>query len=361
MRHWLPRLLIIASLGLHVITVASYVRQPDMMAAFTIYPIWMWSIVGLLLAAAAFLFWRAQLSLLLIVLWLFIALTQSDESHALFNLGNEIPEPRQPKSDKDQVDQTNSPTIRICTLNCGYQDFKNASKDQEKWKKLEKQAEIIAAYQPDILFMQEIADWHAEYIRKIVFGDEGGDLKVISNSATMTRGKLNKSFKPRKIMSNDEWIESLNQHSTIELDGQLIECINFQITSAITDMRLWKASCWKKHAANRKKQRSEVSWSLAILNGILKDNSSFPDRPVIAAGDFNAPASDPLHDLLRVNFIDSFGEVGSGWANTWHRRIPFQRIDYIYTSPQLTPVRSRNVDVPASDHLMVVSDFILKR
>ena len=23
---------------------------------------------------------------------------------------------------------------------------------------------------------------------------------------------------------------------------------------------------------------------------------------------------------------------GAGWANTWHRRIPFQRIDYIYTS-----------------------------
>ena len=56
MRHWLPRLLIVASLGLHVITAASYIRQPDLMAAFTVYPIWMWSFIGLILSALAFLF-----------------------------------------------------------------------------------------------------------------------------------------------------------------------------------------------------------------------------------------------------------------------------------------------------------------
>lgn len=342
MRHWLPRLLIIASLGLHVITVASYVRQPDSMAAFTVYPIWMWSILGLLFAAAAFLFWRAQLSLLLIVLWLLIALTQSDESHALSNLGNEIPEPGKPAPYQDLADHAKIPTIRICTLNWGAIELSS--------EEVSKQAKIIADYQPDILFMQEVTESHAGTIADIVYPIKG-DFRATGRSVIMTRGQIDKLiFTPMKH----------SQHATIKLDGQLIDCINFQLKSAITDMRLWQKSCWEKHSANRKTQRKQVNLSLSIL----KQNNAYPRRPVIAAGDFNAPASDPLHDLLRSDFADSFSKVGSGWANTWHRRIPFQRIDYIYSSytrPALEPVRSCNVVVPASDHLMVVSDFILLR
>jgi endonuclease/exonuclease/phosphatase family metal-dependent hydrolase len=195
--------------------------------------------------------------------------------------------------------------------------------------------------------MQEVTEWHAGIIADIVYPRKG-DFRITGRSAIMTRGQVGEIIlNPMKH----------SQHATIKLDGQAIDCVNFQLKSAITDMRMWQPSCWKKHAANRKTQRKQVNLSLTIL----KDGYSVPRRPVVAAGDFNAPASDPLHDLLRRNFIDSFSEVGSGWANTWHRRIPFQRIDYIYTSPELKPVRSCNVVIPASDHLMVVSDFILLR
>ena len=106
---------------------------------------------------------------------------------------------------------------------------------------------------------------------------------------------------------------------------------------------------------NRKLQRREIFHSLTLL----KNNTPFPTRPVIAAGDFNAPATDPLHDLLRRDFVDSFTHDGTGWANTSHRRIPLHRIDYIYTTPLLNAVRSHTVIVPASDHRMLVSDFLL--
>ena len=338
MRHWLPRLLIIASLGLHVITAASYIRQPDLMAAFTVYPIWMWSLIGLILSALAFLFWRAQLSLMLVTLWLLTILTASDESHALANIGKEVPELGLPKTFQSQE------TIRVCTLNWGAVKLNSAE--------VRKQAEMIAAYKPDILFMQEITPWHAEIMADIVYPVRG-DFRADGHSATLTKWQIHDTTPNRMLHSH---------HTTLRLpksrqypDGRLIDCVNFHLKSAITDMRLWQASCWKRHSANRKLQRKQVIWSLTLL----QNSTPFPTRPVVVAGDLNAPASDPLHDLLRGHFTDSFNKVGAGWANTWHRRIPFQRIDYIYTSPLLRPVRSRNVVIPASDHLMVVSDFIL--
>ena len=89
MRHWLPRFLIIASLGLHVLTAACYIRQPDMMAAVTVYPIWIWGLLGLFFAALAFVFWRARLSLILVVLWSLTILIASDEAHALARIGRD--------------------------------------------------------------------------------------------------------------------------------------------------------------------------------------------------------------------------------------------------------------------------------
>ena len=100
-----------------------------------------------------------------------------------------------------------------------------------------------------------------------------------------------------------------SHHTTLRLpksrqypEGRLIDCVNFHLKSAITDMRLWQASCWKRHSANRKLQRKQVIWSLTLL----QNSTPFPTRPVVVAGDLNAPASDPLHDLFRGHFTDSY-------------------------------------------------------
>jgi len=338
MRHWLPRFLIIASLGLHVLTAASYIRQPDMMAAVTVYPIWMWGFLGLLPAALAFVFWRARLSLILVILWSITIITASDETYALSRMGHNAPEPGPSKPFQSQE------TLRICTLNWGATDY---AKDEVK-----KQTKIILSYQPDIVFLQEIHPWQARMITDVLYSG-GGDYRTGISSAILTRWKIDHTT-PNTLQHS--------QHVTLKLppsfkypNGRFIDCINFHLHSANTDMRLWRRSCWKSHSNNRKLQRHEVSSSL----NVLQNTTTFPTRPAIVAGDFNSPASDPLHDLLRVQFNDSFSEAGTGWANTWHRRIPLHRIDYIYTNPLLKAVRSKTVIVPASDHRMLVSDFIL--
>lgn len=348
MRLWLPRSLIIASLGLHVITLASYSRQPDMMAAFTVYPIWMWSILGLVLSGIAFLFWRAQLSLMLACLWILTVILASDESNVLFTSSHGVPEPGQPKPFYSE------PTIRICTLNWGVNKMKPAE--------LAKQAQLIADYHPHILFLQEITPGHADMIAKKVYPLErypnAYDIRTEKGAATIT---------PWEIINTHPNLPH-SQHTTLKLPGgQTIDCVNLQLRSAVTDMRLWQPSCWINHAQNRKKQRQQVLLCLEYLKTQRAEHPA-SSRPVVIAGDFNAPASDPLHtDTMQghknnghdFDFYDSFFQVGSGWANTWHRRMPFQRIDYIYTTRRLKAVRSSNVVIPGSDHLMVVSDFVL--
>lgn len=338
MRRWFPRILIIASLGLHVFTAACYIRQPDMMAAFTVYPIWMWGLIGLFLAANAFVFWRAPLSLMLVTLWSLTILIASDESHALARIGQEAPEPGPSKPYQSQD------TIRICTLNWG---GKKHTKDEVK-----RQAELVASYHPDIVFLQEIHPWQARMIADELYGG-GGDYRTGANSAIITRWKVHVAI--HNPMQHSQHATLMLPPSLEHPEGRLVDCINFHLRSANTDMRLWRRSCWRGHSANRKLQRREVTYSLAIL----QNSTPFPTRPVIAAGDFNAPATDPLHDLLRAHFNDSFSEAGTGWANTWHRRVPLHRIDYIYTGPLLKAVRSHTVIAPASDHRMLVSDFLL--
>lgn len=332
MRRWPPRLLIIASFGLHVFTAACYMRQPDMMAAFTVYPLWMWGLLGLALSALAYLFWRAPLSLVVTVIWSLTILFFSDESLALARIGREAPQPGAAAPFMKQD------TLRVCTLNWG---GKKHSKEE-----VIAQADLVASYHPDILFLQEVHPWQAKMIADLLYKD-GGDYRTSSNSAIITRWKIH-------VAMHNPMPHS--QHLTVKLpNSRYIDCVNFHLRSANTDMRLWRRSCWRAHSLNRKLQRREVFYSLALL----KNYTPFPTRPVIVAGDFNAPATDPLHDLLRMDFVDSFAKAGTGWANTWHRRIPLHRIDYIYTTPLLNSVRSHTVIAPASDHRMLVSDFIL--
>lgn len=93
---------------------------------------------------------------------------------------------------------------------------------------------------------------------------------------------------------------------------------------------------------------------------VLEQTSSFPTTPTILGGDFNAGATDVVHRQLIRDFEDSFGKVGRGWGDTFHRRFPILRIDHIYATRQFQPISSGVVVSKDTDHRIVVSDFILR-
>ena len=62
--------------------------------------------------------------------------------------------------------------------------------------------------------------------------------------------------------------------------------------------------------------------------------------------------------MLSRDFTDAFVAAGTGWGDTFQRRVPVLRIDHLYANRQFTPIRCRAVTTHNSDHRMVVADFL---
>lgn len=89
-------------------------------------------------------------------------------------------------------------------------------------------------------------------------------------------------------------------------------------------------------------------------------------RPLVLAGDLNAPDSSPVIATLRESSLrDSFASAGLGYGYTFghslRTRFSFLRIDHIMVSPQIGVKDSVIGGAEASAHRPVVADLWLKR
>lgn len=326
-------LLVGGSVALHFLTVVAYYRQPDSLAAFTVMPFWVWGGLGVLASATAFALLRAPLSLIITAIWAFTVFLGADEASVIANLGTPAPRPGQP----DPVDGVRP--IRVLTVNCAWGAYGDPAKD-------------IAAWNPDIVLLQEVDAVKVQRIATIIFGADAS-YRAYSGNGIATRWDIT-----REVRNPNPTFRFFNHNATVRLpDGRTIEVANIHLTSAATDLSVWRPSCWVTHRENRKQRRFEV----AIALRVLEDTCSFPEvQPVIMAGDFNAPATDPIKDQLDPYFVDAFEAAGTGWGDTFQRRIPVLRLDRILTTRHFTPVRCRAVTTRQTDHRMVVADLLLE-
>jgi endonuclease/exonuclease/phosphatase (EEP) superfamily protein YafD len=326
-------LLVGLSLALHLLTVFAFARQPDRLAAYTVMPIWVWGSLGLLLSSSAFYFLRAPLSLVVTGIWALTILLGADEARVIANLGTPAPEP----GEATPIDGVKP--IRVITLNAALFRFGDPSDD-------------IAAWEPDIVLLQEASSYHVKKIADRLYGGHG-HYRGFANNGVATRWKIT-----REVRNPDPAFTYFNHNASVELpDGRTIEIVNLHLSSAATNLRLWKRECWRDHKANRKQRQIEIAVALQIL----ENTTEFPTaQPVILGGDLNAPPSDPIQQLLERDFDDAFLTAGTGWGDTFQRRIPILRLDQIHTTRHFTAVRCRAVTTRHSDHRMVVADLILK-
>ena len=317
------------SLTLHLITVVLYIRLPVRLTAFTVFPICVWGAIGLLLGIFCFLAYRARFSLSIIILWTFTILTLSDEARSLGRLGVE------PLTEGPPEEYSGSRVLRVITLNCARNTNPLAA---------------VVEFEPDIIFLQEIPHGYALKLLAEDLYSGSGDYRYDEQKgcAIVTRGIINDEINLPLYRS---------QMLSVELpNGRNVQLLNVHLQPAATNLRLFNRKCWQEHNENRRLRQVELTYAL----GILEQDSDFPRIPTIVAGDFNAPANDIVYRLLDPQFTDAFGEVGTGWANTYHRSLPLLRIDHIYCSNKLLPVRSRAFKRGKSDHRMVVADFIFR-
>jgi endonuclease/exonuclease/phosphatase (EEP) superfamily protein YafD len=315
------------SFALLLLTIFAYVRQPDRMAAFTVMPIWLWGGFGLLMSSVAFHLLRASLSLVLTGIWTLTLLFGADEARVLGNLSKEAPLPGHAKP------HSGLPVIRVATLNCGFFNYGDPSLD-------------LAAWDPDIVLVQEVWPKDVQTIADRLYGGRG-NYRIQKNNGIITRWSIKREVP--NLMFREQ------QVTVVDADGREIEVVNVHLNTASTNLELWKRSAWVEHRNNRQLRRQELSVALQLL----KQTTPFPQRPTILGGDFNTSANDHVHSLLTRDFQDSFATAGSGWGNTFQRRVPVLRLDCLYATRQFTPVRCRAVTTRKSDHRMVISDLIL--
>ncbi len=316
------------SLLLHLFTVYCFSRQPDRFAAFTVLPIWIWGGLGLLLSSFAFYFLRASLSLIMTAVWAVTLLVGADEARVLANFGREKPTPGRPAL----VD--NKDVLRVITLNSALFTFGNPAAD-------------LTAWDPDIVLLQDTFPHQAREIANALYGGHG-DYRCRDTNAIVTRWTIHREFRNPT---------QRNQQVSITLeDGSSLEVVNVHLLSAATDLHFWRRTTWRQHRINRALRQNE----LTLVQQVLEQTTNFPQTPTIFGGDFNAPAPDIVHRQLARDFVDAFAAAGTGWGNTFQRRLPILRIDHIYATRHLTPIACGAVTTRHSDHRMVVADFLLK-
>jgi endonuclease/exonuclease/phosphatase (EEP) superfamily protein YafD len=319
-------ILVGTSLLLHVFTVYCFSRQPDRFAAFTVMPIWLWGGFGLLMAVVAFYFLRASLSLIMTAVWTITLLVGADEARVLANFGKQPPLPGQ------AAPYEGKPVLRVITLNSAFFTYGNPAAD-------------LAIWQPDIVLLQDIYPQQVRQIADVLYGGRG-DYRTNQTNGVVTRWKIQREI--RNPSQRDEQV-------TIAFPGGAeIEVVNVHLPTAATDLRLWRKSAWIDHRNNRVRRQKE----LTLTQSILEQTTKFPNTPTIFGGDFNAPASDIVHRQLARDFVDAFATAGTGWGDTYQKRLPILRIDHIYATRHFTPVRCKVVTTRNSDHRMVVADYL---
>lgn len=329
-RHPFGLALVLISLALNLLSMVLFVRQPDAFTAYTILPIWFWGILGLFLSLTSYFLFRAPLALFTSTVWFVTILVLSDEAPALVRFGTEAPEdgPAQPF--------LNRRPLRVASIN-----WSSAPSPM---------APSIAPWAPDIVFIQEVQHpYRIKELANALYGGSG-DYRYDDDHfcGVVLRGRIKKALLEPQYRS---------QYLTALLpNGNLVELVNVHLQPASTNLSLWSPQCWKEHRRNRIERRAELEFALAFLS----EYTPFPNRPTLIAGDFNAPATDGATDVLDYEFTDTFRTVGTGWGNTYHRRIPLLRLDQIHASHHFLPLRSRAVSIKESEHRMIVSDLLLE-
>lgn len=333
-----PRLRRIAGwllLGCSVILLAvagvAFIRQPDRLAALTVIPIWVWGAAGLGISVAAAICLRSRLAIVVPLGWIALTAIGADELKPLLRYDAPRPEPG-PAGYLDR-----QPVLRVLTLNCNFFLY-NGGRDLTS---------DILRWDPDILLLQEVIPDQAKHIAEMLYQGMG-DYRTMHSNAVVTRWKITRSLAPHPPYRL--------QQATVRIPhlGD-IEVMNVHLRSAATDLRFWRAESWRNHAASRSYHREEISAALSSLS------AQAPGRPIIFGGDFNSTPGDPLQRLLRPQLTDAFATAGSGWGNTYQRRIPIHRIDQIHHSRGFVAARSAAITSRSSDHRMVIADLVQAR
>ncbi|MFB7250776.1 endonuclease/exonuclease/phosphatase family protein [Microbacterium sp. NPDC056234] len=93
----------------------------------------------------------------------------------------------------------------------------------------------------------------------------------------------------------------------------------------------------------------------AVFNEMVRSAG----MPVVLVGDLNARPDSAEYDVFTQELADAWPVVGEGPGYTFDSDNPIGRIDYVLTSPDVTPLAAEVVATLASDHMPVLVELAL--
>ena len=219
----------------------------------------------------------------------------------------------------------------------------------------------VARHQPDLLVMQD-----------------AGDLTAARHGAPAIAQSI---FAGRNVFSHDQYIVVSRYplrdcragdlsfrghphsyvHCIVVVDGNEVELFTAHLLSpryGIIAARSEGAEGiddWQRNFDDR------LSQSRTLAGAVAKRG-----RPLIVAGDLNAPETSPvIRTLLDRGLRDAFSSAGRGYGYTHGHStkltIPVLRIDHILVSPEIGVVDAFAGGRDGSEHRPVIADLLLKR
>lgn len=295
-----------------------YCVRPDAFAAVTFIPAWGW----LVLLAPVLPFLRRKYcfpALLCGLAWLVFTLVHVEEPRTVL------------RGLLSPVQSTKPPgAIRLVSVNCSG----SPAALQE-----------AAAWGPDIVFVQESPPRKdVESFARELFGPHGAYVWDIDTSIVM-KGNL-------QSIGAQEGLPFFSLAVSTSPDVGEVVLASVHLWPGIPEIELWDPRCWRSQTRLRLSQLRQMRRLVSQMDAA---------KPLMVAGDFNAPQGDKIFSLLPATLYDSFLAQGRGIGNTVTNNMPLVRIDQIWVSREFETLQSFAVKSSASDHRMVISDVRMTR
>jgi len=215
----------------------------------------------------------------------------------------------------------------------------------------------IAAHEPDVLVMQDAAFAGAAALPGSLRAVLGGYQLHLSGQYVVASRYPLRDCRDLPLRRGAE-------------DSRYVRCELLAHGSAVTLVTAHLAS--PRHGLNAARREgfeglddwnANLEHRLTQAGTIVRDLANAP-RPLILAGDLNAPEHSPVvQSLLRLGLRDAFGSAGTGYGYTHGHSLrigfSFLRIDHILVSPQIGVADCFVGGNTASEHRPVIADLVL--
>lgn len=309
------------------ITVAvSLLNRWDSLVPVTLIPVWAWAGAGILISLLCWIVCRGWVPGALFCLFLISGVVFSEETVGIFReLAASIRKSTPPASPETKA------FLRIVNVDC-------AGTESALRKAAESEPDIIVIRRaPEKAILESVADQLYGVDRSVSVHK---DLAILARGETL-------AFLPG---AEDSAIHVRLMHPV----GLIIDITGVDLDGCAPRQDMWKPSVWEELISARVTNRRLVRTHLG--------ENEIGGRKIgrIVAGGFGTPPGDDVYRPLESNdLIDTFDFAGMGWGNTFPADYPVLRLDQIWVSSNLLPVKSETRLNPAPANRIVVSDLRL--